>query len=151
MLKLTVSGVAADMVVGHEGTDDDAQGSEDEKRNGEGDLLDGWLVGRRVRCLHHHDVLIRDRECVIYVHFFTISLSLFLPVFYNFVLVRRLCLFFELQIQLRFSMSDNIMNTRCACRLNSALFCFALFPSFTFQNQNAIGYVLSLSLLTTED
>lgn len=62
----TVSSVTADTIVDHKGTDDDAQGSKDEKSYGEADLLDGGLVVDNVGCLHH-DILVRNRECVIYV------------------------------------------------------------------------------------
>lgn len=62
----TVSSVAADAVVGHEGADDDAQGSEDEEGDGESDLLDGRLVMNGVGSLHH-DILVRYRESVIHV------------------------------------------------------------------------------------
>ena len=62
----TVSSVTADMVVGHEGTDDDAEGAEHEEGDGEGDLLDGGLVVDHVGGFHHH-VLVRNRERVIHV------------------------------------------------------------------------------------
>jgi len=63
-----VSGVAADEIVGHERADDNAQGSEADERNGEGDLLYRLLVALRERRLHHY-VLIGNRERVIHVHF----------------------------------------------------------------------------------
>lgn len=45
------------MVVCHEGTDDDAENTEDEKGNGEGDLFDGWLIVDGVRG-SNHDILV---------------------------------------------------------------------------------------------
>ena len=70
-----MSSVAADMIGGHDRTDDDAEDSEEEKSNGKADLLDWCFVARRVRRLHHH-VIVSDRECVIYVHFVMISIWL---------------------------------------------------------------------------
>jgi len=55
------------MVVGHEGTDDDAEEATDEEGDGKGDLLDGGFVVDGVRG-SHHDILVRNRESVIHVH-----------------------------------------------------------------------------------
>lgn len=55
------------MVVGHEGTDDDAEDAANEEGNGEGDLLDGGFVVDGVRG-SHHDILVRNRKRVINVH-----------------------------------------------------------------------------------
>lgn len=54
------------MVVGHQYTDNDADGAEDEESYGESDLLDGRLVVDRVRRLHH-DVLVSNGEGVVHV------------------------------------------------------------------------------------
>jgi len=55
------------MVVGHEGTDDDAEDATDEEGDGKGDLLDGGFVVDGVRG-SHHDILVGNRESVIHVH-----------------------------------------------------------------------------------
>nr|AFK44720.1 unknown [Lotus japonicus] len=60
-----VSSVTTDMVVGHEGADDDAENAEDEKGNGEADLLDGWLVVDGVGGFE--EIFVCDGESVIYV------------------------------------------------------------------------------------
>lgn len=65
-VNVTVSSVTTDMVVSHEGTDDDAEGTEDKKGDSEGDLLEGGSVVDRVRGFHHH-ILVRNRESMIYV------------------------------------------------------------------------------------
>jgi len=52
-----VSSVAAHVVVGHEGTDDDAEETTDEEGDGKGDLLDGGFVVDGVR-VFHHDILV---------------------------------------------------------------------------------------------
>jgi len=45
------------VVVGHEGTDDDAEETTDEEGDGKGDLLDGGFVVDGVR-VFHHDILV---------------------------------------------------------------------------------------------
>ncbi|RWW79458.1 hypothetical protein BHE74_00012237 [Ensete ventricosum] len=70
--------IAADAVGGHDGTDDDCEGAEDEEGHREGDLLDGRTVPDGVAGVAHHDVLLigdgegvvdvrhrRPRDCVL--------------------------------------------------------------------------------------
>lgn len=66
-----MSSVAANTVASHENSEDNAEGAEDEKRNGERDLLDGRSIVDGVRSLHHN-VLVRYRECVIHISHFSI-------------------------------------------------------------------------------
>ncbi|KAL4283313.1 hypothetical protein GQ457_16G005530 [Hibiscus cannabinus] len=53
--------VAADSVDGHEDAQDDAEGAENEKSDGEADLLVGRAVVDGVRIVHH-DILVGYRE-----------------------------------------------------------------------------------------
>lgn len=61
-----MSCVAANSVVGHDDSDDDAKGAEDEEGEGEGDLLDGRAVADGVGSIHH-DILVGDGEGVVNV------------------------------------------------------------------------------------
>ncbi|KAK8695331.1 hypothetical protein V6N13_000496 [Hibiscus sabdariffa] len=59
--------VAADSVDGHEDAQNDAEGAENEKSDGEADLLVGRAVVDGVRIVHH-DILVGYGEGVLYVH-----------------------------------------------------------------------------------
>lgn len=61
-----MSFVAADMVVGHEAADDNAESAGDEESEGESDLFDGRLVVDCVR-VHHHHVFVCYRKRVIHI------------------------------------------------------------------------------------
>lgn len=74
--KQTVSSVAADAIDGHEESEDDAEGAEDEEGEGEGDLLDGRLGVDGVRGFHHY-VLVADRERMVYVRHFSFGFWVF--------------------------------------------------------------------------
>lgn len=50
----TMSSVAADLIEGHKDAGDDNNGSKDEERDGEGDLLDGRAIMNCVRKIIHH-------------------------------------------------------------------------------------------------
>lgn len=54
---VTVNSVTADMFISHDETDDDTEKTEDEKRNGEGDLFDRGFVVDRVGG-SYHDILV---------------------------------------------------------------------------------------------
>lgn len=61
-----MSFVTADVVVGHEAADDNAEGSGDEEGDGESDLFDWGFVVDGVGGLHHY-VFVGNGECVIYI------------------------------------------------------------------------------------
>jgi len=116
-----VSGVAADVIVGHERADDDADESKADKRNGESDIFDRLLGGVALReRSFHHCVLIRNREGVIHVHF-SPPLSFFLSVF------------FDVQIWLRFFKIVG-RNKSFECLLNFTLLSVRVPPLSTLVN-----------------
>lgn len=88
-----MSTVAADFIGGHEDAEDDPDSAENQKGNGEGDLLDGRSIVDGVGRLHH-DVLIGNRESVIYIrHFQSVtilqSLEFYVYVFFFFFGVKK--------------------------------------------------------------
>uniref|UniRef100_A0A803PI77 Uncharacterized protein n=1 Tax=Cannabis sativa TaxID=3483 RepID=A0A803PI77_CANSA len=69
--KLTVSSVTADTIVGHENAENDAEGAEEEKCDGERDLLNRRAIVNGVGS-PHHNVLVRDGEGMVDVRHFRI-------------------------------------------------------------------------------
>ena len=61
-----MSFVTADMVIGHDDAEDNAESAGDEEGDGESDLFDGRLVVDSVGGLHHY-VFVCNRESVIYI------------------------------------------------------------------------------------
>lgn len=61
-----MASVTADSVIGHEATQDDPESAEDEKSDGEADLLERRPIVNGVGCIHH-DVLVGYGEGMVYV------------------------------------------------------------------------------------